>query len=463
MSTLEPIYGHDWPQPADPGPADNAALDDAYEARLKLAQDVSEELHRLRVRKAAQDALRAQNEPSAPPFDAGTLAELLARPVDPPARVEGLVPWNSGTLLVAQRKTGKTTCELNLARCLLTGEDFLGRFGVRAVDGNVTVLNFEVSPGMLARWADEHGLDRDRFRIVNLRGRRNPFSHPEGDLVELAGLLRSWDTETLIVDPFGRAYNGRSQDDNGEVGAWLVRLDQFARGHVGARDIILAVHAGWNGERSRGASALEDWADSVITLTRDPDDERLRFLRAEGRDVDVDEDRLDYDPVTRTLTLAGTGSRKQARTERHLDELLPAVLGVVRASPGVTGYGLDMALREAGETFRKGDGAKAARLGVDRGQLRIEPGPRNSQCFHPLTSPTSPPPPRGEVTSPPPPPVIGEVGGEGGEQASPPQPEEVVVVPAGSALHASARRCDCGTPLQEDGICLRCRYEAVGQ
>src|SRR5665647_3597322 len=132
------------------------SADDAYEDRLDFHRGVAAELHKLRVRKAAQEAFKAENEPDAPPFDAGTLGEILARPADPPMRVDGLIPWDSSALVVAQRKTGKTTLELNLARCLLTGEDFLGRFAVRPIDGIVAILNFEVSAAMLGRWADEH-------------------------------------------------------------------------------------------------------------------------------------------------------------------------------------------------------------------------------------------------------------------------------------------------------------------
>ena len=42
------------------------------------------------------------------------------------------------TSVVAQRKTGKTTFNLNLADSFLTGRDFLGRFPVVPVTGNST-------------------------------------------------------------------------------------------------------------------------------------------------------------------------------------------------------------------------------------------------------------------------------------------------------------------------------------
>lgn len=167
--------------------------DEAVEAALAFNRAVADETRVLRIRKAAQDRFRAEQEPEQPPFDAGTLVELLGRPADPPMRAEGLIPSDAGTLVVAQRKTGKTTLELNYARSLLTGEDFLGRFPVRPITGTVALLNYEVSGNMIARWADDVGVPRERLYVVNLRGRRNPLTHP-GDRQRLAEDLRARDT-----------------------------------------------------------------------------------------------------------------------------------------------------------------------------------------------------------------------------------------------------------------------------
>ena len=303
MST--PTFDNVLVEPAETGPT-------LHELQVKA------EVRLLHLRAEARDIFNAERAGDVPPFDAGTLAEVLARPAEPANRVEGLIPADAGTLVVAMRKTGKTTFELNLARSLLTGEVFLGRFPVVPVMGTVAVLNYEVSAAQLARWADEAGVPQDRLVLVNLRGRRNPLGNP-GDRENLADLLRSHNVDSIICDPFGRAFTGQSQNDSGEVGAFLAGLDQWARADVGAKDVILTAHAGWNGERTRGASALEDWADSIVTLTRDKDDDQIRYLRAEGRDVLVDEDRLDFNPNTRVLSLSGTGSRKAAAKARNLD------------------------------------------------------------------------------------------------------------------------------------------------
>jgi hypothetical protein len=382
------MYGKDYPEPYDPGPEDNPT-DDAWEDRHHFERDVKEELHRLKVRQTAQELLKAENEPPAPPFDAGTLGEILARPPDPPMRVDGLIPWDSSALVVAARKTGKTTLDLNLTRCLLTGDDFLGRFPVRPIEGIVGILNFEVSAAMLGRWADEHGIDRERFYMVNLRGRRNPFTHPH-DRTVLAADLQARGVESLICDPFGRAYPGKSQNDPGEVGAWLVDLDKFARGEVGAKDVILSAHAGWNGERTRGSSALEDWADVILTMTRDTDDDSQRFLKAEGRDVDLPEDQLVFDPGNRTLSLAGTGSRKKGKDDRKLVDLAVLVVRAAHKQPGIGTADMVKAIRgmDDAPTFHDRDVSKAARKAAELGHLRLVVGGPGKKTSH-FTTPLS--------------------------------------------------------------------------
>ncbi|MFC5998279.1 AAA family ATPase [Quadrisphaera sp. GCM10027208] len=410
-------------------------------------QWVAEELRKLRIRAEARERFDAERAAAleVPPFDAGLLAEVLARPVEPAHRVEGLIPSDAGSLIVAQRKTGKTTLELNLARCFLTGEAFLDRFTVRPLGAGARVglLNFEVSAAQLARWAADVGVPVDRLVLVNLRGRRNPFAHDE-DRERLAAYLRSLAVEALIVDPFGRAYTGKSQNDPGEVGAWLGDLDRFARGDVGATDLVLTAHAGWNGERTRGSSALEDWADSIITLTRDAEDETQRYLRAEGRDVDVDEDRLHFDPVRRWLSLTGTGSRKKSKESRAVETAMSEVVQFVAAHPGASGNEIEL-----GVEANKGVVAKARRALVASGELIEESrrGRGGGKAYRvapvdhsPKPPPSSPNLPPGAVRTSPTSLIEGEVLKGKFRTEPPPPPDTDLGCP------------DCGRPLDGDPL-----------
>jgi hypothetical protein len=379
--------------PAEETPA--LTLTDELAANPRLREVVVDLQNRQRAREIV--ALLEERKHPKPPPDAGTLAELLARPETARWRIDGLLPASGRLLLSAQRKTGKTTAVGNLARSLLTGEPFLGRFEVTKLDGRVVVLNYEVTGETFARWMDDIGVPHDRLYVVNLRGRRNLLADEEGR-TELAELVRAQDGEVLAVDPFGRAFTGKSQNDTGEVTPWLGRLDEVAE-TAGVTELILTAHAGWDGERTRGSSALEDWPDSIVTMTRDPDTDQ-RFIKAEGRDVDVDEDRLDYDQETRHLSLSGAGNRKQVRATEHIEQLAAAVRDIVTEQPGINTSKLAESLRDGGEHLQREDTTAAVRLAESRGWVIRQSGPRNSkQHFPGQSSRVVPESSRGQVVS----------------------------------------------------------------
>jgi hypothetical protein len=223
----------------------------------------------------------------------------------------------------------------------LTGEPFLGAFGVaQEVRGCVVYLNYEVSESTFAWWLRDMGVPQDSLVGVHLRGMHNPLMDEAGR-ERLAAQLRKLGCEVLIVDPFGRAYTGRSQNDATEVTQFLVKLDEVAE-QGGAQELVVAAHTGWNGERSRGSTALEDWPDSIITLTRRGNDENgrdhgdgARFFSAEGRDVSHPEDMLAFDPTTRLLRLTRQGSRRATEQLARLDALTLKVVEIVTAQPGI--------------------------------------------------------------------------------------------------------------------------------
>ncbi|NLH69583.1 MAG: AAA family ATPase [Brooklawnia sp.] len=321
-------------EPTDEGAREDS---DAFQA------DVKRRAYRLEVEQQARLLIAERNRPPREPLDVGSLGEVLARPQPPAARIVGLAPWEGTHLVTAQRKVGKTTLLGNLSRCLITGEDFLGRFPVKPLDGNVAMLNLEVSGAQLARWLDEIGVDHQRLMLVNLRGRANPLGDPE-TRGELAALLRARETESLIVDPFGRAFNGDDQNSAGQVGRFMADLDVFARAEVGALDLFVSNHAGWVGERSRGSTALEDAPDTLWRLVRGPEEGSPRYFSALGRDVDIAEDMLEFDEESRRLTLTGLGGRAQAAAVAKVGRYKDAILHALEKNPeGLSGAELKRA------------------------------------------------------------------------------------------------------------------------
>lgn len=365
---------------------------------------VRAEVQRSLIRREAARQLAALDAAGQPAVDIASLADVLDRPAPPRDRIAGLIPSDASTLVSAQRKTGKTTFVLNLARSLLTGEDFLGRFDVVPIEGTVAILNYEVSEHMLARWAAEIGVDPNRLTLVNLRGRRNPFLADE-DKAALATALRARGTEVVVVDTFSRAFTGANPNDTGEVGAWLNQLEQWMRTDVGATDLVLTAHAGWNGERTRGASGLEDWPDAIIRLTKEEGEEGNRYMSAMGRDVDVEEDRLDFHGPTRRLTLAGVGSRKQSQQNRNLSRLAVYVVRAARETPGLSVSAAEKAIRAMDDapTFRNGEVARAADVAAEGGQISVEKQGRGRPTLlfpHNLSQPLPTSPGESSTTSP---------------------------------------------------------------
>lgn len=323
---------------------------DYYQRRKKWRADhlvvgaesrfVNDELQRRYARDLAESEYNEFRLGAKPKPDVALLSDLLQRPAPEAARIEGLFPWDASVTVVAQNKVGKTTFVLNLARSLITGEPFLGKFPVQPIaeDAVVCILNYEVSDHQIALWCSEVGIPADRLLVANLRGKANPLT--SDSTAELfAEQLREHKVETLIVDPFGRAVGGADQNSAREVQPWLNRLDAFAREMVGARDLVLVVHTGWNGERSRGSSTLEDWPDAKWFLTKDA--AGLRYFRAEGRDVDVPEDQLAFDPETRLLTLTDYGSRSAVSRSESVAGLTSLVLQYLKANPGASGKAIE--------------------------------------------------------------------------------------------------------------------------
>jgi hypothetical protein len=86
----------------------------------------------------------------------------------------------------------------------------------------------------------------------------------------------------------------------GDFDAMLVEAD--------VPDAMVIHHMGHGQERARGDSGILGWADAIWTLVlKDPQDPASpRYFRAYGRiERDIPESMLDYNDLTRRLTLVG--------------------------------------------------------------------------------------------------------------------------------------------------------------
>ncbi len=266
------------------------------------------------------------------------LAEFLAQPDEPVRyRVDALWPSGGRVVIAARHKAGKTTLAGNLLRSLTDGPPFLGRFAVEPA-ARVTLVDDELHPGMLRRWLRDQGIVHpERAQVLTLRGRLSAFDIIRRDTrSRWAEALRG--TDVLLLDCLRPALDALGLDENREAGRFLECLDELAA-QAGITEHAVIHHMGHGAERSRGDSRILDWPDAVWNLLRDdaPDEDpgaAPRYFAAYGRDVDVPEDALSYDPTTRALTLTGAGGRTVGRRERSDTQARRRIVEYLDAHPG---------------------------------------------------------------------------------------------------------------------------------
>jgi hypothetical protein len=346
------------------------------------AQLVAQELERQRARRDATRIL-ADEEAAAhfrEPAWSKTLADDLLIPDEPITyTVDEVIPTGSNVLLTAGFKTGKTTLVNNLARALADGTHFLDAFQVADDPGRIALWNYEVDERMYRRWLRDTSIEHpENITVLNLRGFRLPLTTQRAEDWAVRWLadnqIRVW-----VVDPFARAFtgSGASENDNTEVGAFLDTLDVIKE-RAGVDTLILPTHTGRaemesGTERARGATRLDDWADVRWLLTRDR--AGARFFRATGRDVDVDEGRLEYDDTTRGLTFDPGKSRNTEKTMKVTE----AVLAALDRVPGASVRQVRDEVRAARIGAQNTQIDHALSVLIDIGRVRVEQGARGAR------------------------------------------------------------------------------------
>lgn len=301
---------------------------------LPVAQDfsfdylVDEQLTKLKALEAAKAKLAEEKYMRHNDLpQAKNLNEWLSEPdEDITYRIEELWPSGGTVFLVAPYKAGKTTAVKNVTRCLCDGGLFLGRFTTQPVDGSVGYLNFELNPNQSKQWLKRLNIKNpEKLWTWNLKGYSNPL---QTDLSRLkfAQDLTEKSIDVLIVDPFSGAYRKGDSKDNDLVKQFLVEIDEMAR-KAGVKEILVAVHAGYDQTHARGASTLGDHPDATWNITKDTFNNK-RFFKAEGRDVLVDEEELVIEKDGITLRLNG-----MSKAEASMDLIKSLIIEVVRMNP----------------------------------------------------------------------------------------------------------------------------------
>jgi hypothetical protein len=220
-------------------------------------------------------------------------------------------------MLSAQYKAGKSTLTGNLIRALVDGEPFLGHFAVNTPASAVVLIDDEMSENTLRSWLRAQNIHNTNAvaDVITLRGNVAAFNLlDEHCLAAWVQRLHDLGCDYLIVDCLRPILDALALDEHRDAGRFLVAFDTLLN-EADIRDALLVHHMGHAGERARGDSRLQDWPDAIWRMMRDNDDPASpRYFTAYGRDVEVYEGRLGFDPATRRLTYAA-GSRNDAKTE----------------------------------------------------------------------------------------------------------------------------------------------------
>lgn len=327
-------------------------------------------------------------------MDAGQLAppsitllpDLLAEPEPAEAwRIEGLLPLDGHALIEAQKKVGKSTLMANLVRSFADGDDFLGRYEVAPLgaDERIILIDLEMSRHRVAGELRVQQIrNAGRIGAVGLRGRAAEFDITNDKRRALwARQLGEAGCRTLIVDPLAPllGFLGIEENDNSRVQGLLGALAALKE-EAGARELLVSHHMGHGAERARGASAFEGWPDAIwrMVLPRpdgggEPDPFGDRFFSAFGRDVEVQEARLTFDPATKRLTMGGGGNRHQVGQESAVQ----TIVEVVKATPGMNAGALETASGLPQSEYR---GARPAALA--RELIHLHQGAKGAQLHY---------------------------------------------------------------------------------
>lgn len=313
---------------ADPSPFDKA-----------VAKRVAE----LQINETAQQTHATLKLGATPPLTGHTLPELLTQTdEDEQYRIQDLWPAEGRVLCPAAAKTGKTTLIVNnLIPALVDGTPFLGTLTTSPLQRRLMYINLEVSARTIRRWFQRHTTNNpEKITILNLRGTSSALTlNTPAGRERVATYLRDQDTEIVILDPLAPllAAHGLDENLNRDIALFFAWWSETLN-KANVADDLITHHIGHNGERSRGASRLLDEPDAIWTMTRqttNPDDNNpfgpteTRYLKAIGRDVDMPEQALGYNPDTGQLTLNGT-----TRTPRAATRIAEAILAYVTANEG---------------------------------------------------------------------------------------------------------------------------------
>lgn len=175
-----------------------------------------------------------------------------------PGRIAGLWNWEGHAQLNAKSKAGKSTLTHNIMESLTTGRPFLNMFDVIAVQGNITLMDFELPQSKLQEYLGYLDIDMRRVNVVPMRdvGPHQFDPRDPDNLKEWAEKLRAANTEVLIVDCLSPIVDAHGIDNNTNAVAQLIRAIHRLCALAGVQESLILDHQSEKSNSAGGTSSM---------------------------------------------------------------------------------------------------------------------------------------------------------------------------------------------------------------
>ena len=186
-----------------------------------------------------------------------------------PFYLQNWLPKKGKAEVYGQAKSGKSYLSVQLARCIASGEPFLG---IPTEKASVLYLQFELGEAILQARMRSTGKDYEGVYVGTTFSMK--LDRPSGR-TQFDTAISAIQPQVVIIDPFYKIISG-DENESKDVKVITDFLDEIIDIYNCA--ILIIHHSGKDLERGgRGSSILEGWVDSYIELRKiSTKDEPLR-------------------------------------------------------------------------------------------------------------------------------------------------------------------------------------------
>ncbi len=181
--------------------------------------------------------------------------------VETPFYITPWLPMRGKAMIYAPAKAGKSFLCLQIARCIGSGQSFLG---LPVVQGRVLYAQFELGAEVLQKRLQSTEKTYDDVFVATTFSMK---LDTEAGQKQLLGEMEAVKPQVLILDPFYKILKG-DENESIDVRGITDFLDNAIIDAYGC-SVLLIHHPGKDITKGgRGSSVLEDWVDSQIEMRR---------------------------------------------------------------------------------------------------------------------------------------------------------------------------------------------------